>query len=207
MYCTIFKLIAAIGWLSMDGFSQSSWELDRDKDGIQVYTRQEQESDFKSFKAVMTLWTTPAQIMNVLREADQYTRWYGFTKASELLNQTDTTQYNYVETIFPWPYSNRDMVYRMSTSLINANIIKVSLRGIPDYIPAREGIVRMQHAEGFMLLEQVDDKTIVTYQFHSEPGDVPSWLANNAIAELPVKTMLGLRNEIKKCCQSSVGTH
>ena len=91
------------------------------------------------------------------------------------------------------------MVYRMSIDTLTTGAIKIALKGIPDYMQEKNGIVRMTEAEGYILLQPVDSGTEVIYIFHSEPGDnVPPWLANNSIAELPFKTLSGLREMLKE---------
>lgn len=196
---TLVLLLSIFVFIPFKSFSQNSWEIDKDKDGIRVYTKVEKNSDFKSFKAVMLLKTSTSEILKILKNADNYTKWYGFTKTSKLLKQEKDVQYNYVETIFPWPYRNRDMAYKMSIHTINSGVVKISLKGLPNYIPEKKGIVRMKKAEGYILLQPLDDTTEVTYIFHSEPGDnVPSWLANNSIAEMPFQTLTGLRKSLKE---------
>jgi hypothetical protein len=183
--------------MSIASYAQQSWEIDRDKGGIIVYTKEEEGSAFKSFKAVITIQASTDEIVEVLKNADDYTKWYGYTNTSALLKEEGDTQYNYVETIFPWPYSNRDMVYRMSVNVSANGAVKILLKGIPDYLPEKRGIVRMKKAEGYILLQPLDGKTEVTYVFHSEPGDnIPPWLANNSIAELPFRTLYGLRKRL-----------
>lgn len=180
-------------------YAQNSWEIDKNKEGIKVYTRVEEGSDFKSFKAVMTVAATNDEVLKILKNADRYSTWYGYTKTSKLLKQEKDVQYNYVETIFPWPYRNRDMVYRMSIDTLTTGAIKIALKGIPDYIQEKNGIVRMKEAEGYILLQPMDSGTEVIYVFHSEPGEnVPPWLANNSIAELPFKTLAGLRKMLEE---------
>jgi hypothetical protein len=185
--------------ISHHSYSQNSWEIDKSKAGITIYTRFEEGSDFKSFKANMTVNASTDEIIKVLKNANGYTKWYGYTKSSILLKQEKDGQYNYVETIFPWPYRNRDMVYKMSINTTLPEAIKISLKGIPDYTQEKRGVVRMKKAAGYILLQPLENKTEVTYVFHSEPGDnVPAWLANNSIAELPFKTLSGLRKIIKE---------
>jgi hypothetical protein len=183
--------------MSIASYAQQSWEIDRDKDDIIVYTKEGEGSAFKAFKAVMTTHASADEILKILKNADDYTKWYGYTNTSALLKQEGDTQYNYVETIFPWPYSNRDMVYRMSVNVSANGVVKILLKGIPDYLPEKRGIVRMEKAEGYILLQPTGEKTEVTYVFHSEPGDnIPPWLANNSIAELPFRTLSGLRKRL-----------
>jgi hypothetical protein len=186
-----------LGFMSIVSYAQKPWEIDMNKDGIIVYTKEEEGSAFKAFKAVMTTHASMDEILDILKNADDYTKWYGYTNKSALLKQQGNTQYNYVETIFPWPYSNRDMVYRMSVNASVNGVIKILLKGTPDYVPEKRGIVRMKKAEGYILLQPLDGKTEVTYVFHSEPGDnIPPWLANNSIAELPFRTLYGLRRRL-----------
>lgn len=180
--------------MSFITFSQATWELDKNKNGIKVYTRIKENSSFKSFKAVMTVDASTSEILKILQNTNNYTNWYGYTKTSKLLKQEKNIQYNYVETIFPWPFRNRDMVYKMTTNKFNKNAIKISLQGIPNYMLEKKGIVRMKKAKGYILLQPSDNKTEIIYVFHSEPGDnIPAWMANNSIAKLPFKTMSGLQ--------------
>ncbi|MCB0494121.1 MAG: hypothetical protein KDC93_17080 [Cyclobacteriaceae bacterium] len=192
-------LISIFGFIPIAAYPQNSWEIDRDKEGIIVYTRVEEDSDFKSFKAVMIVHSSADKIVEILKNADDYTKWYGYTKASKMLRQEHDVQYNYVETIFPWPYTNRDMVYRMAINKSMDGAVKIVLEGLPDYIPEKKGIVRMRKAGGSILLKPIGEKIEVTYEFHSEPGDhIPSWLANKSIAELPFRTFLGLRKMLRE---------
>lgn len=196
---TLVLLLSLLVFISFEIFSQTSWEIDKNKDGIVVYTKFEKDSDFKSFKAVTLVDASTAEITRLLKNADSYKKWYGYTKTAKVLEREKDVQYNYVETIFPWPYSNRDMVYKMSINTSNSGVTDISLLGVSDYIPEKKRIVRMKKARGSISLKPLDDKTEVTYVFHSEPGDnVPKWLANNSIAELPFKTLLGLREMLKE---------
>jgi START domain len=196
---TLILLVSILLLISLDAFTQSSWEVAKNEDGIVVYTRAEKSSAFKSFKAITTLEASTDEIIKKLKDADNYSKWYGYTKTSKLIKQEDSVQFNYVETIFPWPFANRDMVYRMSIHSLHSGVIKISLNGLPNYMPEKKGITRMQKADGYLLLKPLDGKTEITYEFHSEPGDnIPIWLANNSIAELPFITLLGLREVLKE---------
>lgn len=192
-------ILGILGLISSKADAQSSWEIDKEKDSIIVYTRVETDSDFKSFKAEITLVASVKELIEILKDADNYIQWYGYTKMSRILHSEYSVQYNYVETKFPWPYSNRDMVYCMSIDTVSRDIIEISLKGIIDYIPSKKGIVRMKKAEGSIILKSCGSKTQIIYTFHSEPGgDVPPWLANSSIAEMPFRTLSGLRKMISK---------
>jgi len=188
-----------ITFFSVQDFSQNNWEIDKNKDGIKVYTRVEKGSNFKAFKAIVEVDNTIGEIIKILKNVSEYTNWYGYIKTSKLLKTENDIQYNYVETIFPWPYSNRDMVYKMSIEKYSSGAVKILLKGLPNYIPKKKGIVRMKKAEGYILLQPNNGKTEIIYVFHSEPGkNIPAWLANNSIANLPFKTLSGLKKMLKE---------
>ena len=190
MFTLIFSCI-----VSFNVFPQTrDWELARNDEGIVIYTRNEPGSEFKSFKAEVVLEASTKDILQLLRHTEGYTEWFGYTASSRLLKQEGHVQFNYIETIFPWPYKNRDMVYRMEILNSEPDVTKIKLTGIPDHLPEKEGIVRMEKAEGFIVLEDKGVSTKLQYIFHSEPGgEVPAWLANSSIAELPFTTLTGLR--------------
>lgn len=183
----------------MEVFPQGSWEIALNKEGIVVYTKDENGSDFKSFKGIVSITAPKELIIKLLKDGDNYKKWYAYTKSSKLLKKEDGVQFTYVETNFPWPFKNRDMVYSTRIDTSDTQKVKVSLIGLRDYIPEKKGIVRMDKAEGFILLEEINDKTKVTYVFHSNPGrGIPAGLANRSIADLPFKTLFDLRDIAEK---------
>lgn len=174
--------------------SQTLWEIDKNEDGIKIYTRVVEGSDFKSFKAIVQVEAPLDEVVKTLKNIGGYTKWFAYTKTSILLNQEDGVQYIYLETTLPWPFENRDMVYRMKVNKISADTTKITLKGLPDYVPQKTGIVRMKKANGFILLTSSENITEIVYEFHSEPGNnISPLMANISIADLPFKTLSGLR--------------
>jgi len=180
--------------MPFNALSQVLWEIDKNEDGIKVYTQKVKGSDFKSFKAVVQVDASLEKVIKLLKDVDSYTKWFGYTETSKLLYQEEDVQYAYLETILPWPYENRDMVYKIKVNQISSEVTKITLKGIPDYIPKKKKIVRMEKANGFFLLTSSENKTEIVYEFHSEPGsNISPWLANSSIADLPFQTLSGLR--------------
>ena len=194
----LLLLINVMLFLSFDVISQTPWEIDKNKNGIKVYTRFKKNSSFKSFKATTTVDASIEKTLKILQKTEDYTKWYGYTKKSKLLKQENNVQYNYVETVFPWPFRNRDMVYEMTTNYLESNVVKIILKGIPDFIKEKKGIVRMKKADGYILLKPLNEKTKIMYVFHTEPGEnIPVFLANSSIAKLPFKTLSGLKKVLE----------
>lgn len=73
-------LISVLGGLSMAVYAQNEWKIDKDKEGIIVYTKAQEDSDFKSFKAVMTVHASTDKIVEILKNADDYSHGMAIQK-------------------------------------------------------------------------------------------------------------------------------
>ena len=173
----------------------NNWELEKDKNDIKVFTRYVKDSDFKEFKGEMTVANEKSKIINILKDVAHYKEWVADCEKVELLKVEGSNQYHYVETSVPWPLKNRDMTYHFQYLKENNVETEVIITGKPNYIPEKNGIVRMEKANGFWKLTSLGDNRIkVTYQLHAEPsGKIPAWLANSTVVDMPYSTLLGLR--------------
>ncbi len=97
----------------------------------------------------------------------------------------------------------RDMIYRLteSTGAPAGDQISVTLEGVPDYLPAYPGIVRMTAVTGRWTFRQARDRTAIDLVMHIEPGgNVPLWLANRRIVGTPTKMIENLQREFAAAC-------
>ncbi len=64
--------------------------------------------------------------------------------------------------------------------------------------PVKSSMVRVKHSHGHYLLEPVANSiTRVTCTQHTNPGgNIPMWLVNQLIQEMPYRTLQGLRKEV-----------
>lgn len=200
MQLRLFWIGIIILLLTLSVSAQEDWQLKKAEDGIKVYTKTESGSDYKSFKAEMQLNCRIDDIVEVLKEMNIVNNWVADSKEVKLLKTEGNSQYFYIETSLPWPFNNRDMVYRFQYIEINSDQVKVTVTGLPEYIQPKKGIVRLEKANGYWLLTSIDSgKTAVTYQMHVEPGGlIPAWLANAFIVNVPFSTFKGLRRAVQK---------
>ena len=174
--------------------SQPVWELVKEAHDIKVYTAVQHGSAYRRFKATTTMETTMTSLLTVVQDVDSYTRWFAYSKKAELLLDKGDSRYVYMETALPWPFNNEDMIYRLTTHYLSASSVQVDLIGLPEFILPNKGIKRMKNSEGYILIEQNAALVQITYEMHSQPGgDIPAWLVNLHIHELPYRTLEQLR--------------
>jgi hypothetical protein len=179
--------------LSIPALGQVAWEEVKSDSNVTVYTRQESGRAYKSFKAVGLVPAAPEDLLQVLEDVNSYNKWFAFSESVRLLKNQKSEKYVYMETRFPWPFSNEDIVFIMSVTKTSNGEIKLSLRGRPDYIPTIAGVKRMRGANGYILLQPADEYTLVTYEMNTElSGDIAPWLANKYIHLMPFQTLSSL---------------
>lgn len=175
-------------------YTQDSWELVANKNDIRVFTKKVDGSDYLAFKAVMSIDFSEDEIIRILKNVGDYPNWFAFTASAKLIEQTETNRSFLMETDYPWPYSNECMIYRMTFLEKQNNVRKITIFGADTTTTCDQSL---KQAHGYILLEAEKGKTKITYYFHSEPSqDIPTWLINPLIHEMPYRTFLALREKL-----------
>ncbi|HEX7804097.1 MAG TPA: START domain-containing protein [Pseudoxanthomonas sp.] len=179
--------------------AQEGWSLAKNVDGIKVYTRNVPGSPLREFRGEVQLKATPDSVVRVLRDANAFRTWMPDVAVSELLKATDTEQFHYLDNKAPWPVSNRDGVYHFTYSRAGDDTVTIRVEAVPDYLPVREGKVRIPQANGQWRLVPNAAGVNVTYQMHAAPGgSIPTWLANQTVVDTPYGTLKALRRHLQE---------
>ena len=176
--------------------AEVSWRLDREQDGIVVYTRPVEGSGIREFKGSALVAASVDSIRALLRDANHFKDWFPNTIESRLLDREGNVAYQYSVLDLPWPVSDRDNVFRSETETDSATgRISIRVTAAPDYHPEQPERVRVRRALGQWLLEPVSPaETQVTFTMHLEPGGgVPQWLINTQVVETPFDALTNLR--------------
>lgn len=174
--------------------AQDSWQLAKNKDGIKVYVGEITGSDYYAFKAVMTVKSTEAEIVKFIRDVNKYPAWFAYTASAKLIDQNADKLVLFMETDYPWPYSNECMNYSMVFHELQGMSLKVTINGINESTDCAHSL---KTGNGYLLLEPDNGSTKITYYFHSEPSqNIPPWLINPRIHDMPYKTFRALREKL-----------
>ena len=178
------------------------WKLKKSKNGIVVFTRTMEDSKFKEYYTVCEINASPKELLDILLDVNNYPEWMAFVKEADLVEKNGENEfYIYSEVNVPWPFDNRDQITK--TIVIrnkDTGVYSLELSIIPDFLPEKKGIVRMQSGGGLWVFTPTKDgKTSLYHQFGGDPGgNIPAWIVNMFLVDGPYKTMLGLREETGK---------
>jgi len=176
------------------------WALEKDKAGIKVFTRKVEGYAIKEYKAVTTLKTTITDLVKLMKNHEGLKSWFVKCPVSTRLKKVSEEEYYvYFLNDAPWPVSDRDNITKMTFELLDNGTQLIHLKGIPDYIPEKAGIVRLPRMEAKWTFEpQADGQVKVIQQVLADlGGKVPGWLVNFAIVEAPFETLSNLKNRIE----------
>jgi hypothetical protein len=197
-------IVGVLNSLTVKSFAESSedsldWELRKDKNGIQVYTREHDGERILEYKAITIIHADLNCLIDLINGVDEYPSWTANCESAEIYEViNDSTRIEYMTTAVPWPLADRDVVMKFTIVKHTKDYFEAILTSEPDAVPEQDKYVRIVISEGIWIFKQIDDERVEIYhQFYSDPGEgIPMWIVNMFIVSGPYKTLLNL----KKLC-------
>ncbi|MGR5062944.1 START domain-containing protein [Photobacterium sp. DNB22_13_2] len=187
--------------ISSHAFAQEPWKNVRDRKDIQVYNRAIEGSDFKEFMAQTTVNASLSTIIAVFNDTVSGIDWVENVDemhTEKVINESETITVTLSKA--PWPVSDRDaVVLNKTTQNPESLVVTLEQRGIPEYLPLKNGVVRVKSLTSRWVFTPVSDSvTHIHYQVLTDPGGkLPAWLINMVSVSQPYNTLLGLKDMVK----------
>ena len=190
-------LIALIGLSHLS----LAWELEKNKDGIRVYTRKVNGYSVKEYKAYGTVNASRLDIARILTRVGDLMNWMPNVDESRVIDIVSPTKRIVYYTVdLPWPTDDRDVVldYTVDTD-DDKDITYIYMKENLTAKGEVDGFVRMKKASGHYKLTSIgQNKTKVEYQFLADPGgSLPSWLINMFIVDGPYDALQAIRDKVR----------
>jgi hypothetical protein len=145
------------------------WKLIADKDGITLYAREVSGHSEAQFKGVCLVKQPIEVIGSVLSDIPSYPKWFFKCIESKRIPSENTSGLNlflYIAIDTPWPFSDRDVVYKTEVTIDRA-LGKVAIHSTAlkeQFVPLRSGYVRITDSEHRWILESVSSaRTRITF--------------------------------------------
>jgi hypothetical protein len=179
--------------------SQPNWELQKEGDGIKVYTAGSESSKFKQFKVEADVAASAQQIPHAVTDLENNYKWFESVKKGEMIELFSKDEYIFKQVVkVPFPFKDREVVQYCTVRELEDGVIRIDLKHKNDAIPEDGDYVRMPYAVGYWILTPNGTTTQIEYSFLADPGgNIPAWLANQFIVDNPFKTIKALREYLK----------
>ena len=174
----------------------TEWELEKDRDGIEVYTRDVIGSDIQEFKAITYTSLSMSFLENLIEDADKYNSWQENVTTSKLVMQINPTDmYVHYTTALPWPISDRDVTLISKKTISKNGTVTYSMEAKPEYFPEQENFIRIKIATGVWQFTPVGENKIkILFQFFGDPGgSLPDWIMNLFLVRGPYGTLENMK--------------
>ena len=181
-------------------FAQSDWELKKKEDGIEVYVKDIPNSPVLAYK-ITTVINSPLKVVY-----DQVIDFRENKKYIETIKKLDILEKNpekqiivYMLYDMPWPFSDRDLVNKMTVDVQENSIIMQS-RPANHLVKPANNVVRLNDFHEKWELEKISEhKTRLFLQGHANPEiNFPGWIINIFAVSEPYSLIKGIKTEAEK---------
>jgi len=149
--------------------AEGEWKLNADKDGVTLFAREVSGHSEMQFKGVCIVNRPLGSIGSVLSDTASYPKWFFKCIEAKKIPTKNPSEFHfllYVAIDAPWPFTDRDVVYKTEVNLDFASG-KVVIRSIAlkkPLIPLRKQYVRITDSEQQWILEEISvDRTRITF--------------------------------------------
>lgn len=175
---------------------KKEWALVKEAGKTTVFTRSNEASKIKEVRIKTKMDVDFDHFIKVLGDVSQYDQWVYKSRNPKLLERVGNNEmYYFIESDFPFPLTDRDMVIHSQQWLdpISKTYTSKSV-AMPTYLPAHKKMVRIPMLEAYWKIWPRPGGGIeIDYRALADPGgNLPAWLVNMAITQGPIKTMRNL---------------
>ena len=176
------------------------WELIVDKDGITLYAREVSGHSEAQFKGVCMVSRSLDSVGSVLSDIASYPKWFFKCIEAKKIPTEDSTTFQfflYVAIDTPWPFSDRDVVYKTEVSIDYASgkVVIHSIALKKPLMPLRRRYVRITDSEHQWILERISvARTRITFINRTNAGGpFANFLSNPGIRDTTIHSLKNLK--------------
>lgn len=183
-------------------WGQYSWNPEKEKNGIKVYSSAVPNSAFKAIKVEGDFTGSYSKLISILTNVSQFNAWIYHSKTNRVVQQISALEFIYhTVTAMPWPLTNRDAVihFKINTDSLPKYLI-ITGRSESDLVSLTPGLVRVKHYVADWKVTQGSNKMLhINYQVAVDPeGNIPGWVANMFVEKGPYETFSNLAKKLKE---------
>ena len=116
----VIFIFSAYGFMAMGG---DGWNLLADEEGVALYTKASADDGASVIKGVCEVERPLETVGRVLSDVSSYPNWFFRCHQSRKIPAQDSTDLNFLLYIVidtPWPFADRDVVYKVVTTVDSA---------------------------------------------------------------------------------------
>lgn len=181
--------------------AEGEWDLRRDRDSIQVFSRKVEGSAYAEVRTTTVLEdVTLASLVSLIEDAEACPAWADKCAESYVFERVSETEaYVYTHNDMPFPVKDRDVLahvrWSQDSSSLQVTMISVATT---DLLPEVRGRLRLTQANAsWTFLPLASGSVEVSNTAHINPGsNIPGWVTNMLLVDTPFETMKAFVAEV-----------
>ena len=183
-------------------FAQGNWKLEKDKDGIKVWTRKQANSNLKEYKGVMVIQSNMDKLVTFFKNYKLFEKWMFKTDPGsfKLLKKISDNEFVIRLTMSaPFIKTRESITHLTINQPDNKGEVLINLVTVPDFIPLDNNYVRIPKMNGYWKLVPLENEKIEITNVASANagGSIPDGLVNMSAVDAPYSMMQKIKGFIK----------
>lgn len=178
------------------------WKFAKEKDGIRIYTREDDESPVKAFKGEVTFRAPLEKVYTLITNVKNFDWWDDDINGIKVLScEPDKRIQYYLIYDSPWPVTDRDLVVDTRISINSVTGERdVEARALLNVVPEKPEYVRIKNYwQKWSIIPAGPGNVRLVLEGRVDPGgSVPVWLYNMVITETPLKVIRSVQTHVAK---------
>ena len=180
------------------------WQLIVERDGITLHAKKVSGHSEMQFKGVCTVSRPLAAVISVLSDTASYPKWFFRCIEANKIPTENPSEFHfllYVAIDTPWPFTDRDVLYKTEVKIdfasgkvvIHSKALKTTL------IPLKKQFVRITDSEQQWILERISaDRTRITLINRTNAaGPFANFISNPGIRDTMVHSLINLAKRLE----------
>lgn len=185
---------------SPDSIINHPWELRKANKRIKVFTRYQNDSNFKELKITFKVKSSIENLTWFLNDVSNYHKWvYKCPKAWIVKRISDEEFIYHTTSDLPFPSSDRDVIIHSKKTKLREGVYQIIGTARPNYSKELDGYVRVQYFNSNWIIKELGKGILdIEYTVSTHPGGyIPAWVSNLAIAVGPIHTINKLIDQVQ----------
>ena len=198
----IFHIWCVTGLLVTTGHAaESEWEQKRDRDGIQVFTRNVDGSPYDAVRSTTIVDNVRlSALVALIEDAETCPNWADRCAESYVVERvSDAESYVYTHNDMPFPVKDRDVIAHVVwTQDADSLAVEMNSEAVAGKMEEVSGRLRLQNANAKWRFEPLENGQVrIISEAHIDPGSsLPGWVTNMLLVDTPYETMKSLVAEV-----------
>ena len=181
------------------------WQLIVERDGITLYAREVSGHSEMQFKGVCTVSQPLVSVISLLSDTASYPRWFFRCIEANKIPTQNPSEFHfflYVAIDTPWPFTDRDVLYKTEVKIdfASGKVVIQSIALETPLIPLKRQYVRITDSEQQWILERISvDRTRITFINRTNAaGPFADFISNPGIRETMIHSLTNLIKILKR---------